>query len=108
MSSVPISLVHQCKGHLVGVELGNNETYRGILVSADDALNITLSDATCTDKKGRSKPAGTTMLRGSMITLFFFPQELPLDAAVAAVVDSAAKPAASTAGKAGEKRSRKD
>lgn len=37
---VPVKLLHECEGHKVSVELINGEIYRGMLVDAEDSMNV--------------------------------------------------------------------
>lgn len=37
---VPVKLLHECEGHKVSVELTNGEIYRGMLVDAEDCMNL--------------------------------------------------------------------
>ena len=39
---VPVKLLHECEGHKVSVELTNGEIYRGMLVDAEDCMNLQL------------------------------------------------------------------
>lgn len=39
---VPVKLLHECEGHKVSVELTNGEIYRGMMVDAEDCMNMQL------------------------------------------------------------------
>ena len=41
---VPIKLLHEGEGHVVTVELKNGETYRGMLVEAEDSMNCQMKE----------------------------------------------------------------
>lgn len=69
---VPVKLLYECEGHKVTVELVNGELYRGILVDAEDSMNIQMqqvvsahnqADAQARVKEGAG--SGTGGRRGS-------------------------------------------
>jgi small nuclear ribonucleoprotein (snRNP)-like protein len=37
---VPVKLLYECEGHKISVELTNGEVYRGLMVDAEDCMNI--------------------------------------------------------------------
>lgn len=39
---VPVKLLYECEGHKVSVELTNGEIYRGMMVDAEDSMNLQL------------------------------------------------------------------
>ena len=41
---MPIKLLHEGEGHVVTVELKNGETYRGMLVEAEDSMNCQMKE----------------------------------------------------------------
>ena len=41
---VPVKLIHEAEGHIVTVELKNGETYRGLLMEAEDTMNVQMKE----------------------------------------------------------------
>ena len=49
---VPVKLLHECEGHKVSVELTNGEIYRGMMVDAEDCMNLQLQQVVRREGKG--------------------------------------------------------
>ncbi len=72
----PIQLLFEGEGHIVTVELKNGETYRGLLVKAEDTMNCQLKDVTMTAKEGRMQRLEHVFLRGGTIKFIVMPDIL--------------------------------
>ncbi|PHH61734.1 hypothetical protein CDD81_8026 [Ophiocordyceps australis] len=73
---VPIKLLHEAQGHTVTVELTNGNTYRGMLLDAEDNMNIQLKDITVTARDGRVSHLEQVYIRGSHVRFFIVPDML--------------------------------
>jgi small nuclear ribonucleoprotein D3 len=72
----PIQLLFEGEGHIVTVELKNGETYKGLLVKAEDTMNCQLKDVTMTAKEGRVQRLEHVFLRGGNIKFIVMPDIL--------------------------------
>lgn len=70
---VPVKLLHECKHHIVTVELKNNEYYRGYLVDAEDSMNCRLDNCQKTSKDGKKYYFDHIYIRGSHIRFIICP-----------------------------------
>ena len=98
MATIPLILLREAIGHAVVVELNAKDQYRGILKSAEESMNVTLSKVTHTNRVGQKATLEEVYLRGSAIRLFQLPEMLvnaPVLRSVAASAASASTPAAS-------------
>jgi len=60
----------------VTVEMKNGEIYRGLLVNAEDTMNMTISDVVRTARNGQVSKIPTVYLRGNMIRFISLPELL--------------------------------
>ena len=73
---VPIKLLYEAEGMKVTAEMKNGEIYRGLLVSAEDTMNMTLSDVLRTAKNGQITKLPNVYLRGSSVRFIALPELL--------------------------------
>ncbi|KAL3922065.1 MAG: hypothetical protein SGARI_006536 [Bacillariaceae sp.] len=73
---VPIKLLYEAEGMKVTAEMKNGEIYRGLLVSAEDTMNMTLSDVLRTARNGQITKLPSVYLRGSSIRFIALPELL--------------------------------
>lgn len=73
---VPIKLLYEAEGMKVTAEMKNGEIYRGLLLSAEDTMNMTLSDVLRTAKNGQISKLPSVYLRGSSIRFVALPELL--------------------------------
>jgi len=73
---VPIKLLYEAEGMKVTAEMKNGEIYRGLLLSAEDTMNMTLSDVLRTARNGQTSKQPSVYLRGSSIRLIALPDLL--------------------------------
>ena len=74
---VPIKLLHECEGHLITIELLNNDLYRGICVDTEDTMNCQLQAVTCTNgQTGAQTKLEYVYIRGSKIRYIILPDML--------------------------------
>lgn len=57
----------QAEGHIVTLESGTGETYRGKLIEAEDNMNCQLASVTVTARDGKSSQVEHVYIRGSNI-----------------------------------------
>jgi len=60
----------------VTAEMKNGEIYRGLLLSAEDTMNMTLSDVLRTARNGQITKLPSVYLRGSSIRFIALPELL--------------------------------
>lgn len=48
---IPVKLVHEAEGHIITVELVSGEMYRGQMIDAQDTMNVSLQNVTCTVRR---------------------------------------------------------
>merc|ERR1719382_92276 len=73
---IPVKLLHEAEGHIVTVEMKTGESYRGVLMEAEDNWNAQMSNITVTSKDGRVKQLDSAFLRGSKIRFCILPDML--------------------------------
>mmetsp|Transcript_21870 Transcript_21870/g.28302 ORF Transcript_21870/g.28302 Transcript_21870/m.28302 type:complete len:122 (+) Transcript_21870:142-507(+) len=74
---VPVKLLYEAEGMKVTVEMKNGQVYRGLLVSAEDTMNLTLTDAIQTKVNGQvSKLPSAVYLKGTYIRFIALPDLL--------------------------------
>jgi len=73
---VPIKLLYEAEGMKVTVEMKNGDIYRGLLLSAEDTMNMTLSDVLRTARNGQISKIPNVYLRGSSIRFIALPELL--------------------------------
>lgn len=75
-AGVPLQLLFEAENHVVTIEMKNGETYRGILVSAEETMNCQLKEVTMTAKEGRVQRLEHIFLRGGTIKFVVLPDVL--------------------------------
>lgn len=73
---VPIKLLYEAEGMKVTVELKSGEIYRGLLLNAEDTMNMTLTDVVRTARNGQVSKLPTVYLRGSGVRFIALPDLL--------------------------------
>jgi len=73
---VPIKLLHEAEGMKVTVEMKNGEIYRGLLLSSEDTMNMSLSEVLRTARNGQITKLPNVYLRGSSIRFIALPELL--------------------------------
>ena len=73
---VPVKLLFEAEGMKVTVELKNGEIFRGLLLSAEETMNLSLKDVLRTSRNGQIKKLPTVYLRGSSIRFIALPELL--------------------------------
>mmetsp|Transcript_16312 Transcript_16312/g.24016 ORF Transcript_16312/g.24016 Transcript_16312/m.24016 type:complete len:116 (-) Transcript_16312:1695-2042(-) len=73
---VPIKLLYEAEGLKITVELKSGEIYRGLLLSAEDSMNVSLSEVIRTARDGRITKLPNVYLRGSAIRFIALPDLL--------------------------------
>jgi len=73
---VPIKLLFEAEGMKVTAEMKNGEIYRGLLLSAEETMNISLSDVLRTARNGQISKLPSVYLRGSSIRFIALPELL--------------------------------
>jgi small nuclear ribonucleoprotein D3 len=73
---VPIKLLFEAEGMKITVEMKSGEIYRGLLVSAEDTMNVGLSDVLKTARNGQVSKLPNIYLRGSSIRFIALPDLL--------------------------------
>jgi small nuclear ribonucleoprotein D3 len=73
---VPIKLLYEAEGMKITVELKNGEMYRGLLLGAEDSMNVSLQDVLKTARNGQVSKLPNVYLRGASIRLIALPDLL--------------------------------
>lgn len=73
---VPVKLLFEAEGMKITVEMKNGEIYRGLLVGAEDTMNVSLSEVLRTAKNGQISKLPSVYLRGSSIRFVVLPNVL--------------------------------
>jgi small nuclear ribonucleoprotein D3 len=73
---VPIKLLYEAEGMKITVEMKNGEIYRGLLLGAEDTMNVNLSDVLRTARNGQISKLPNVYLRGSSIRFIALPDLL--------------------------------
>jgi small nuclear ribonucleoprotein (snRNP)-like protein len=73
---VPIKLLYEAEGMKISVEMKNGEIYRGLLLGAEDTMNVSLSDVLRTARNGQISKLSNVYLRGSSIRFIALPDLL--------------------------------
>ena len=73
---VPIKLLYEAEGMKISVELKNGEIYRGLLLGAEDTMNVSLSEVLRTARNGKVSKLPNVYLRGSSIRFIALPDLL--------------------------------
>jgi small nuclear ribonucleoprotein D3 len=73
---VPIKLLYEAEGMKISVEMKSGEIYRGLLLGAEDTMNVSLSDVLRTARNGQITKLTNVYLRGSSIRFIALPDLL--------------------------------
>lgn len=73
---IPIKLLYEAEGMKISVEMKNGEIYRGLLLGAEDTMNVSLSEVLRTARNGRISKLPNVYLRGSSIRFIALPDVL--------------------------------
>lgn len=73
---VPIKLLFEAEGMKVTAEMKNGEIYRGMLLSAEETMNLSLSDVLRTTRNGQITKLPSVYLRGGSIRFIALPDLL--------------------------------
>mmetsp|Transcript_12415 Transcript_12415/g.15530 ORF Transcript_12415/g.15530 Transcript_12415/m.15530 type:complete len:113 (-) Transcript_12415:209-547(-) len=73
---IPIKLLYEAESMKITVEMKNGETYRGILLSAEDTMNVTLTDVVRTARNGQVSKLTSVYLRGGGVRFIALPDLL--------------------------------
>lgn len=73
---VPIELLFEAEGMKITVETKSGEIYRGLLHSAEDTMNVSLTDVLRTARNGKISKLPSIYLRGSTIRFIALPDLL--------------------------------
>ena len=73
---IPIKLLFEAEGMKITVELKSGEIYRGLLLGAEDSMNVSLSEVIRTSRTGQISKLPTVYLRGSSIRFIALPDLL--------------------------------
>ena len=103
---VPIKLLYEAEGMKVTVELKSGEIYRGLLLNAEDTMNMTLTDVVRTARNGKVSKLPTVYLRGSGVRFIALPDLLRNAPAFKKVANMKASMEAERASGGGVKRKR--
>jgi small nuclear ribonucleoprotein D3 len=106
---VPIKLLYEAEGMKITVEMKNGEIYRGLLLGAEDTMNVSLSDVLRTARNGQISKLPNVYLRGSSIRFIALPDLLksaPMFQKVATQKRKMEEAAAQRQGAAAKKRKR--
>ena len=75
-AGIPVQLLYEAEGMKVTVEIKSGEIYRGMLVNAEETMNMTISDVVRTAKNGQVSKIPTVYVRGSMVRFISLPELL--------------------------------
>lgn len=73
---VPIKLLFEAEGMKITVEMKSGEIYRGLLLGAEDTMNVSLSDVLRTARNGQISKLPNVYLRGKSIRFIALPDLL--------------------------------
>lgn len=73
---VPIKLLYEAEGMKITVEMKKGEIFRGLLVGAEDTMNVSLSEVLRTSRNGQISRLPSVYLRGSCIRFIALPDVL--------------------------------
>ena len=73
---IPIKLLYEAEGMKITVEMKNGEIYRGLLLGAEDTMNVSLSEVLRTARNGKISKLPNVYLRGSSIRIIALPDLL--------------------------------
>lgn len=105
-AGVPIKLLYEAEGMKVTVEMKNGEIYRGLLLTAEDTMNMSLSDVVRTARNGQVSKLPSVYLRGSGVRFIALPELLKNAPVFRKVAALKKKAEAERQAKSGTKRKR--
>jgi len=73
---VPIKLLFEAEGMKISVEMKSGEIYRGLLLHAEETMNVSLSEVIRTARNGQISRLANVYLRGSGIRFIALPDLL--------------------------------
>lgn len=73
---VPVKLLYEAEGMKITVECKNGEIYRGLLIGAEDTMNVSLTEVLRTSRTGQIRKMPNVYLRGSSIRFIALPDVL--------------------------------
>jgi small nuclear ribonucleoprotein D3 len=73
---VPIRLLFEAEGMKITVEMKNGEIYRGLLVGAEETMNVNLTEVLRTARNGQIHKLPNVYLSGSSIRFIALPDLL--------------------------------
>lgn len=73
---VPVKLLFEAEGMKITVEMKNGEIYRGLLVGAEDTMNVSLTDVLRTARDGKVTKVTNVYLRGKCVRFIALPDLL--------------------------------
>ncbi|KNH05439.1 Ribonucleoprotein LSM domain eukaryotic/archaea-type [Perkinsela sp. CCAP 1560/4] len=71
--SFPIQLLFEAESHVITVELTSGDSYRGVLLSAEENMNVRLAQAQLTTRAGSVSTVEHVIIRGDKIRFVVFP-----------------------------------
>merc|ERR1711881_725091 len=74
--AIPIKVLHEAEGHIITVETGTGEIYRGKLADAEDNMNIQMTNVTMTSRNGSTVQLQKIYIRGSQVRFMILPDML--------------------------------
>eukprot|EP00484_Ammonia_sp_Unknown_P011521 CAMPEP_0197056380 /NCGR_PEP_ID=MMETSP1384-20130603/83690_1 /TAXON_ID=29189 /ORGANISM="Ammonia sp." /LENGTH=111 /DNA_ID=CAMNT_0042490335 /DNA_START=42 /DNA_END=377 /DNA_ORIENTATION=+ len=74
--SATIKILHEAEGHVVTVELTNNEQFRGTLSHTEENMNCELRGVTHRARNGMISKIESVFIRGNQIRFFLLPDLL--------------------------------
>lgn len=73
---IPTVLLHEGEGMTLTVETQSGYIYRGVCVTTEDNMNISLKDVIATDPKGAQTKLERIFIRGSQVLMVLFPDAM--------------------------------
>jgi len=73
---VPVKLLFEAEGMKITVEMKNGEIYRGLLLGAEETMNVSLSEVLRTARNGQISKLPNVYLRGSSVRFIVLPNLL--------------------------------
>ena len=74
--SQPLQLLFEAETHVIVVELINDDSYRGVLLSAEENMNLRMAQVTLTAAGGKVSTVDHVVIRGSQVKFVSFPEFL--------------------------------
>jgi small nuclear ribonucleoprotein D3 len=73
---IPVKLLYEAEGMKITVEMKSGEIYRGLLLGAEDTMNVSLSEVIRTARNGQISKLPNIYLRGNSIRFIALPDLL--------------------------------